>query len=56
MAHAVDHNLILGRVVKDHVRMGRDDHTTQAIFARKLTGMGMTQQEIHDHLNAPLHM
>lgn len=55
MAHAMNHNLVFGRSVKNQVRIGRRDHAPQVVFARKLTGLGMLQYEIDDDLNACLH-
>ena len=55
MAHAMNHNLVLGRLVKNQVWIGRRDYAPQAAFARKLTGLGMLQYEIDNDLNACLH-
>jgi hypothetical protein len=52
MAHAVNYNLVLGRVVEDKVRIGRDDYAPETVFARKLTGARVLQQKIDRELNA----
>ena len=52
----MNHNLVLGRSIENHVWIGRRNHAPQAAFARTLTGMGMLQQEIDNGLNAGLHM
>jgi hypothetical protein len=43
MAHAMNHNLVLGREVENQVWIRRGSDSPQAAFARKLTGMGMPQ-------------
>ena len=54
MAHAMNDDLVLGRLIKNQVRIGRGNHPPQTALAGKLTGMGMPQQEIDNDLNACL--
>ena len=56
MAHAVNYNLVLGRVVEDKVRIGRDDYAPETVFARKLTGARVLQQKIDGELSAYRHV
>ena len=56
MAYAMNDNLVLGRLIKNQVRIRRGNHAPQTALARELTGMGMPQQEIDNDLNACLHM
>jgi len=55
MAHAMNDNLVVGRLIKNQVRIRRGNHAPQTALAGKLTGMGMPQQEIDNDLNAYLH-
>ena len=54
MAHAMNDDLVLGRLIKNQVRIGRDNHAPQTALAGKLTGMRMPQQEINNDLDACL--
>src|SRR5580692_4766305 len=55
MAHAMNDDLVLGRLIKNQVRIGRGNHAPQTALAGKLTGMGMPQQEIDNDPNTCLH-
>jgi hypothetical protein len=43
MTHAMNHNLVVGRLIEDQIWIRRGDHAPQAAFAGTLAGMGMLQ-------------
>jgi len=43
MADAMNHDLVVGRLIKNQVWIGKGDHAPHSAFARKLTGQGMSQ-------------
>ena len=56
MAHPMNNELVLGRVIENQIGIGRSHHASKAALACKLAGMGMLQLEIDDGLNARLDM